>query len=83
MEIEKAEGYPSVGHLTFLITSYTNSAFYFEVVECGRRLFLASIIGIVSPDANAAPVMGTIIAIIFSLVFSYVQPLKKEDTILG
>ncbi len=44
---------------------------------------LASIIGIVAGDAAAAPVFGLLITVAFSFVFAYLQPLKKEDTILG
>ena len=40
-------------------------------------------IGIVSESAGAAPVIGLLITIAFSLVFAYIQPLKKDDTILG
>ena len=48
-----------------------------------RRLALASIIGIVSGNAAAAPVIGLLITVAFSFVFAYLQPLKKSDTLLG
>lgn len=83
MAKEEARGFPNVGHVKFLISAYEPAAYFFEVIECGRRLLLASMIGIVSESAGAAPVIGLLITIAFSLVFAYIQPLKKEDTILG
>jgi hypothetical protein len=53
--------------------------YWFEVLECGRRLLLASIIGIVSDDANAAPVMGIIISIGFDYVFTNYKPYKDPN----
>ena len=45
-------------HLSFLVGSYTKEFFWFEALECVRRILLGSIIGIVSASAAAAPVMG-------------------------
>lgn len=36
-----------------------------------------------SESAGAAPVIGLLITVAFSLVFAYIQPLKKDDTVLG
>ena len=83
MEKEREEGYPTVGYLTFLFQSYVASSYYFEVIECARRLLLASVLGIVSDNASAAPVLGSLITIAFSFVFAFIQPLKPEDTMLG
>ena len=83
MAREKAAGFPRVGHLKFLFESYEPGSYFFETIECARRLLLASVIGIVSDDSSAAPVLGLLITIAFSFVFAFLQPLKKEDTILG
>ena len=83
MKKEEENGFPNVGYVKFLITPYANAAFFFEVIECVRRLSLAAVIGVVSSSSGAAPVMGLLITLVFSIVFAYTQPLQKEDTILG
>ena len=63
MDKENDAGFPHVGHIKFLFESYSPEAYFFEVIECGRRLSLASIIGIVSGDSAAAPVIGLLITV--------------------
>jgi hypothetical protein len=41
MEREIANGFPTVGHLTFLVRAYTPDLYFFEVVECFRRLMVS------------------------------------------
>ena len=48
--------------------------YWFEVLECVRRLLLASIIGIVSQDAAAAPVLGIFICLVFCFIFTNEKP---------
>mmetsp|Transcript_57436 Transcript_57436/g.113194 ORF Transcript_57436/g.113194 Transcript_57436/m.113194 type:complete len:737 (-) Transcript_57436:21-2231(-) len=79
MRHEIASGYPTVGHLKFLVQSYSARYFYFEVVECARRLLLTSIIGIVAPDSAVAPVLGLLIAIVFVVLFAETKPFKNEN----
>ena len=39
------------------------------MLECVRRLLLASVIGMVPADSAAAPTLGLIIALVFIFVF--------------
>ena len=53
--------------------------YYFEVLECVRRLLLAAIIGIVSADAAAAPVLGVLICLVATYVFNTFRPFKDPS----
>jgi hypothetical protein len=57
----------SITHLAFLYESYRPGAWYFEVVECLRRLFLTAIPSLILPGTA----VQTIIVLIFSMVFSF------------
>ena len=52
--------FPRVGHLTFLTDSYKPEYYYFESLECVRKLLLASVVGIM-PEVFA-PVIGLILS---------------------
>ena len=67
---------PRIGHVTFLTDSYTPEFYNFEVVECVRKLLLASIVGIV-PELFA-PVTGLIISSLFIYVFTF-RPFEEKD----
>ena len=56
---------------------YACRFYWFEVLECGRRLLLASVIGIVSLESSAAPVLGLLISLGFIQVFN-ARPFKNE-----
>ena len=58
--------------------------YWFEVAECGRRLLLASVIGVVAEDSAAAPTMGLLICFGFLWVFTKLEPFKDDgDSMLG
>ena len=48
---------------------------------CGFRLLLAAIVGIVSEDAAAAPVLGILVATLFTWVFTRFRPFKEHDNV--
>jgi hypothetical protein len=83
MEYENKRGNPTVGHLTFLIESYKPSAWYFEVIECGRRLLLASVIGLLSRDTATAPALGVVISLLFINTFEKKIYKDDDDSYLG
>ena len=66
-------------HLSFLVGSYKQEFFWFEVLDVLRRLLLGSIIGIVSESAAAAPVMGLLVSIAFLVVYTRFRPFKVES----
>jgi hypothetical protein len=78
--IDEANGYASTGHLLFLTDPYKPEAYYFEVPESVRRLLLASVVGIVSEDSVAAPVMGNLIALAFTEVIASMRPFASDGT---
>ena len=80
MDREHANGLPTVGHLIFLVESYKAEFYYFEVVECIRRLLLGSVIGIVDPrpDSPVSPVLGLLVSFVFIQVFNF-RPFKVES----
>ena len=63
-------------HLSFLVGAYTEEYYWFEVLECIRKILLGSIIGIVSASAAAAPVMGLLLSIGFFGVYMRCRPFK-------
>jgi hypothetical protein len=83
LEREARFGYPTIGHLTFLAKSYKPGFYFFEVLECVRRLLLGAVVGIVAEDSAAAPVLGLLIAQAFVAVFNK-EPFKTAaDSRLG
>ena len=50
------------------------------MIECGRRLLLAAVIGIVAADSAASPVIGLCISLLFIHVFSAYQPYRNSST---
>ena len=61
-------------HIAILFKYYTNDAFYWEVVECIRRLLLSSVIIFTGETVGARAVWGTFLAIIFSVLLREWQP---------
>lgn len=57
----------TITHLSFLYESYRPGAWYFEVIECLRRLFLTAVPSLILPGTA----VQTIIVLIFSMVFSF------------
>ena len=53
---------------------------WFEALESLRRLLLASIIGVVSQSAAAAPTMGFLICCFFCWVFTRLYPYKDDSS---
>ena len=63
--------------------AYKPDFYFFEVVDSVRRLLMASVIGIVSSDSAAAPVLGIIISAVFIYVFSLAPYKKKLNNAMG
>jgi hypothetical protein len=67
-----------------LVKAYKADNYYFEVVECFRRLSLASMIGIADPDSAISPVIGLLICLVAVYVFVGFKPYKNpQDSKLG
>ena len=63
--------------------SYVPKYYWFEALECGRRLLLASVIGLVSAESAAAPVLGIICSLAFVQVFNIMPFRDPNDSVLG
>lgn len=84
LQKEKAINNINIGHVTFLIESYKPEYYYFEVIECFRRLALASAIGLFSDDSPVPVALAVVISFGFSVLFSHVKPYKEyEDNLLA
>mmetsp|Transcript_86908 Transcript_86908/g.168344 ORF Transcript_86908/g.168344 Transcript_86908/m.168344 type:complete len:312 (-) Transcript_86908:193-1128(-) len=84
LDREAKVGYPTVGHLKFLFEAYSPEYYFFEVLECVRRLLLASVIGLVAEDSTAAPVIGVLVTLVFLYAFTRWAPfVDKDDNALG
>lgn len=80
VDAEKAKGSSSsVAHLSFLTNAYKPKFYWYEVLECLRRLTLASIIGIVSDEASAAPLMALLISGAFTWASTTLRPFKNTS----
>ena len=69
-DAEKANGYLNTKHLQFLVIMYKPEFFYFEIIECARRLLLASIIGVVAPTSAAQPALALLISMAFTHLYT-------------
>ena len=73
-----------VGHILFLVSHYETKCYWFEVLDCVRRLLLASIIGLVSEASAVSPVLGLLISIFFTWIFTEFKPYKySNDNLLS
>jgi len=78
---EAEKGHPNTGHVSFLTENYNAENYWFESLECLRRLLLAAIVGIVSEDAAAAPVLGILIAALFTWIFTHFRPFNEKEVV--
>ena len=76
---EASADFPTIGHLTFLTQAYKSKYYYFEVLECVRRLMLASVIGMLPADGVVAPTLGILLCFVFLYVFIDFRPYRNAD----
>ena len=80
MGVEKLLGSPNTKRLSFLISAYKPQYFFFDVIECVRRLFLASIVGLVAQNSPANAVCGLLVCMLFIWVFMKFEPYTEDHT---
>jgi len=61
-----------------MLQAYKPEFYWFEVLECARRLMLASVIGIVNPGTAASAILGILVCFMFCHVFEK-RPFKEND----
>ena len=76
---EASEDFPTIGHLTFLTEAYSSKYYYFEVLECVRRLVLASVVGMLPEDGVVAPTLGILLCFMFLYIFIDFRPYRDPD----
>lgn len=76
---EATEDFPTIGHLTFLTEAYKSKYYYFEVLECVRRLLLASVVGMLPAEGVVAPTLGILLCFCFLYVFIDFRPYRNAD----
>ncbi|CAM9177599.1 unnamed protein product [Choristocarpus tenellus] len=64
----------NVAPTSFLWESYSPRGYYYEVVECGRRLILTSILVFILPNTSGQVAMGSIFAFLSLIVFEILKP---------
>ena len=79
MAIDKANGYPETRDILFLVEAYKPEFYYFEVVECARRIFLGSLIASLGGTESVAPATtGLIVSMGCIGLFARMNPYKHE-----
>ena len=58
--------------------AYQEGYYYFETVECVRRLILASVVGIIADDSTSQPVLGLLVCYLFCHVYTDLKPYRDR-----
>ncbi|CAN0486529.1 unnamed protein product [Ectocarpus sp. 12 AP-2014] len=58
---------------------YKPERFYYEVVECGRRVMLTGVVVFIFPDDAAQIAITMLIAFVFFAIFEVLSPYKSES----
>ena len=65
---------PTVATISDLWKPYKPSAFYFEIIECGRRIFLAGIVVFIEPNTSAQIAVTLAMAFVFVVISEALAP---------
>ena len=68
-----------ISHLVFLYEAYSPQFFWFEVVECIRRLMLSSMLILVDDGSVAQAVVAMLLSLLSVKVYSYYRPYAEND----
>jgi len=68
------DGLQSVKHLSFLWDTYGSGVWYWECVECARRLLLSGALVFVKPDSAAQIVFAICVASLSIVLYSWAKP---------
>jgi hypothetical protein len=77
------ESQERTAHLSFLTDSYEPHCFWFEVVECARRLLLSSMLILLDSEGGDGSVLQTVAALAICLstlrIYAYYNPYDDDD----
>ena len=68
------------GYITFLFDEFVPSCWYFEALECLRRLLLTCVLPVpgIHPDSIAHVEMGALVALFFALCYAVLRPFNSK-----
>jgi hypothetical protein len=73
-----------VKHLDFVAGHYREEVWYFEVIECFRRLLLTSALVFITPGSATQQVFALLMAMASAILFTYLAPFpQSEDNTLA
>ena len=73
-----------VDGISFLFQSYTPEYWYWEVIECTRRLMLTAAISFFQPGSSTQMVVAMTLALIYVSLYAHYQPyLSRSDNVLS
>ncbi|CAM9902456.1 unnamed protein product [Phaeothamnion confervicola] len=71
---------PHAAH--FLALSYRPETYYFEPIECARRLLLTGALVFILPDSPAQSAVACVLCVVFLAAFALLQPFEaREDAV--
>ncbi|CAM9214260.1 unnamed protein product, partial [Hapterophycus canaliculatus] len=76
-DADKATAQP----ISYLWESYRPERFYYEVIECGRRIMLTSVVVFIFPNDAAQIAITMLIAFFFFAVFEALSPYESESDV--
>jgi len=76
---EAKEGFPTIGHLIFLVEAYKPKYYFYEVIEVIRRLLLASVLGMIDADSAASPTVGIFDLLRLPVCVHRLQAIQKSQ----
>ncbi len=68
------EGLRRIAPTSGLWTPYKPSAYYFEVIECGRRILLTGVVVFIYPNTGAQIAITLLMAVVFAMVSEGMSP---------
>ena len=84
MERQASLNYPNVGHILFLFEGYSSRFYWYELVDCARRLGLTAALSIVSHmESVLSPTVGLVLSLLSVHVAEW-RPFKESgDNSIG
>ena len=74
---------PECKHVAFLFQEYDPACWYFEVLECARRLALTCVLplpqSLVDPESLSHTAFATMVALVFALLYAHLKPFASDE----
>ena len=63
---------------SFLWESYEPKYWYWEIIECYRRISLTAVLSIISPGSSPQSVLSVLLSLLFIKMYGYYQPYEAD-----